>query len=83
MTHSNIGDIDRVVRYLAGGVMLAGVLLPVFPPAMALIACYLVLTAIIGWEPIYAFLTSLNSISGRRVKKVATRSTQAGIPVHG
>lgn len=82
MNHSELGHIDRVVRYLTGGVLLTGVLLFIFPPVMALIASYLVLTAIIGWEPIYAFLTSLNSASGRREKKVAIRSTHARIPAH-
>jgi hypothetical protein len=83
MTHSNIGHIDRIARYLAGGVLLTGVLLLAFSPALAIVAAYLVLTAIIGWEPIYAFLTSLNTVSGRRVKKVAARSAHARLPAHG
>ncbi len=86
---SNIGYIDRTVRYLAGGVLLAGVLLFLFPPALTFIATYAVLTAIVGWEPAYAFLSSMNSVAFHWVKKIAPQFTQTPqytqtrVPAHG
>jgi len=55
MTQSiNIVPFERIGRFIFGSVMLIGILQFTLPPTMALIAAYVILTAIIDWEPFYA-----------------------------
>ena len=55
MTQSiNIVLFERIGRFIFGSVMLIGILQFNSPPTLALIAAYIILTAIIDWEPFYA-----------------------------
>lgn len=62
-TRSNITLWDGLSRYLIGAALIAGVmsLAPLVPTWFALLAIYFVLTAIIGWDPLYAGVDALRS----------------------
>lgn len=57
--HSNVGNVDKLVRYVVGATLIGSIL--VVTPAqfglislLPLIAIPIVISAIIGWDPIYA-----------------------------
>jgi Inner membrane protein YgaP-like, transmembrane domain len=57
--HPNIGNVDKLVRYFVGGVLIGSILIvaPTQVGWMALLplmAIPIVISAIIGWDPIYA-----------------------------
>ena len=55
MTQStNIVPFERIGRFIFGSVMLTGILQFSLPSVLALIAAYVILTAIIDREPFYA-----------------------------
>jgi Inner membrane protein YgaP-like, transmembrane domain len=55
----NVGNVDKVVRYVAGAILI-GITLAISPENMgwtvllALISIPIVISAIIGWDPLYA-----------------------------
>lgn len=60
MTQSvNIVPFERVGRFVSGSVILIGILQFALPSTLALVAAYIILTAIINWEPFYALCASL------------------------
>lgn len=53
--NSNLYPMERILRSVFAATLLAGIIQFSFmPPWLALIAAYMVLTAIIAWEPFYA-----------------------------
>ncbi len=51
----NITMIERVLRHGLGWALVIAVLMvPVTPPWLAIVAIYPILTAILGWDPVYS-----------------------------
>jgi Inner membrane protein YgaP-like, transmembrane domain len=63
MTQSiNIVPFERIGRFVFGSVMLIGTLQFSFPPTLAFMGAYVILTAIIDWEPFYALCAYVQTL---------------------
>ncbi len=51
--YGNIGNTECIVRYVFGGIVIVGILYSLLPPVMALLAAYVIFTAMLAREPLY------------------------------
>ncbi len=58
----NIGTADRLARFVLGAILIAMIFSPNFNSTwVSLLSIYPIMTAIMAWDPIYAYLQKLAS----------------------
>ncbi|MEJ2652634.1 MAG: DUF2892 domain-containing protein [Gammaproteobacteria bacterium] len=81
--HPNVGNVDKIVRYVVGAALIGSILV-VAPNQVSwivllpLMAIPIVISAIIGWDPIYALFQKLPI--PRLYTKVADANQQVTAP---
>ncbi len=79
--HPNVTNTDKIVRYVAGALLIGAILVVAPAPVgwvalLPLIAIPVVISAIIGWDPIYALFQKLPIPRLSSFKKIRTIKDQ-------
>jgi hypothetical protein len=59
---TDIAIFERVGRFIFGSFILIGILQFALPSSLSFIAVYVILTAIINWEPFYALCAFMQTL---------------------